>query len=59
MPVQDTRAYVFANASGITIMVRWMASKTPVKVGVTAPGVLVRDGPEILQGALGRIRGDS
>src|SRR3970282_2194644 len=39
-------------ASGITSMERWMASKTPVKLGGTAPGDLVHDAPKILQAAL-------
>lgn len=53
VPVQDTRACAFARASGITSMERWIASKTPVKVGATAPGDLVHDAPKILQAALG------
>jgi len=53
VPVQDTRACAFTKASGITSMERWMASKTPVKVGATAPGDLVHDAPKILQAALG------
>ena len=53
VPVQDNRACVFTKASGITSMERWLAAKTPVKVGATAPGDLVHDGPKILQAALG------
>lgn len=53
VPVQDTRACAFTKASGITSMERWMAAKTPVKVGATAPGDLVHDAPKILQTALG------
>jgi tripartite-type tricarboxylate transporter receptor subunit TctC len=53
VPVQDTRACAFTKASGITSMERWMASKTPVKVGATAPGDLVHDAPKVLQTALG------
>ncbi len=53
VPVQDTRACAFTKASGITSMERWMASKTPVKIGATAPGDLVHDAPKILQAALG------
>ena len=53
VPVQDNRSCVFTKASGITSMERWMAAKTPVKVGATAPGDLVHDGPKILQAALG------
>lgn len=32
-PVKDNRACAFTKASGITSMERWMASKTPVKLG--------------------------
>ena len=53
VPVQDNRSCAFTKASGITSMERWMAAKTPVKVGATAPGDLVHDGPKILQAALG------
>ena len=53
VPVQDNRSCVFTKASGITSMERWMAAKSPVKVGATAPGDLVHDGPKILQAALG------
>jgi len=52
VPVQDTRACALTKASGITSMERWMASKTPVKLGGTAPGDLVHDAPKILQAAL-------
>jgi tripartite-type tricarboxylate transporter receptor subunit TctC len=52
VPVQDTRACALTKASGITSMERWMASKTPVKIGATAPGDLVHDAPKILQAAL-------
>jgi tripartite-type tricarboxylate transporter receptor subunit TctC len=53
VPVQDNRSCAFTKASGITSMERWMAAKSPVKVGATAPGDLVHDGPKILQAALG------
>src|SRR5215208_4304184 len=53
VPVQDNRSCVFTKASGITSMERWMAAKSPVKIGATAPGDLVHDGPKILQAALG------
>lgn len=53
VPVQDTRACALTKASGITSMELWMASKTPVKIGATAPGDLVHDAPKILQAALG------
>ena len=53
VPVQDNRSCAFTKASGITSMERWMASKAPVKIGTTAPGDLVHDGPRVLQAALG------
>ena len=53
VPVQDTRACAFTKQSGITGMEQWMAAKTPVKVGATAPGDLVHDAPKILKAALG------
>lgn len=52
VPVQDTRACALTKASGITSMERWMAAKTPIKIGATAPGDLVHDAPKILQAAL-------
>jgi tripartite-type tricarboxylate transporter receptor subunit TctC len=52
VPVQDTRACALTKASGITSMEQWIASKTPVKIGGTAPGDLVHDAPKILQAAL-------
>ena len=53
VPVQDTRACALAKQSGIGSMEQWMAAKTPVKIGGTAPGDLVYDAPKILQAALG------
>lgn len=53
VPVQDTRACALTKASGITSMELWMAAKTPVKLGATAPGDLVHDAPKILQAAVG------
>lgn len=53
VPVQDTRACALHKTSGITSMERWMAAKTPVKIGGTAPGDLVHDAPKVLQAALG------
>ena len=53
VPVQDTRACALTKASGITSMEQWMAAKTPVKLGATAPGDLVHDAPKVLQAALG------
>ncbi|HWP60031.1 MAG TPA: tripartite tricarboxylate transporter substrate-binding protein [Candidatus Acidoferrales bacterium] len=52
VPVQDTRACALTRASGITSMEQWLAAKTPVKIGATAPGDLVHDAPKILRAAL-------
>ena len=52
VPVQDTRACALTKASGITNMEKWLAAKTPVKIGGTAPGDLVYDAPKILQAAI-------
>ena len=52
VPIQDTRACALTKASGITSMEQWMAAKTPVKIGATAPGDLVHDAPKVLQAAL-------
>lgn len=37
-PGRDDPAFVLTKASGITNIEKWMASKTPVKLGGTAPG---------------------
>ncbi|MEW6671937.1 MAG: tripartite tricarboxylate transporter substrate-binding protein [Thermodesulfobacteriota bacterium] len=47
-------AYAFTKASGITSMEKWMASKTPVKMGGTAPGAYAPDNViRIAKAALG------
>jgi tripartite-type tricarboxylate transporter receptor subunit TctC len=53
VPVKDNPVCVFTKASGITSMEKWMASKTPVKMGGTAPGSNTDDVPKILKAALG------
>jgi tripartite-type tricarboxylate transporter receptor subunit TctC len=53
VPVQDTYAIGLSKASGITTMEKWMASKTPVKIGATDPGGASYDVPKVLQAALG------
>jgi len=53
VPVKDNPVCVFSKASGITSMEKWMASKTPVKMGGTAPGSNTDDVPKILKAALG------
>ena len=52
VPVQDHGVVVFTKASGITSMEAWMASKTPAKIGGTAPGDVTVDVPRILKSAL-------
>jgi len=53
VPVKDNPVCVFSKASGITSMEKWMASKTPAKMGGTAPGSNTDDVPKILKAALG------
>ena len=53
VPVRDTYAIGLTKASGITSMEKWMASKTPVKIGGTGPGSATDDVPAVLQAALG------
>ena len=38
VPLADFNACAFTKASGITSIEKWRASKTPVKLGATAPG---------------------
>ena len=52
VPVKDTGICTFTKASGITSMEQWMTSRTPVKLGGTAPGDATRDIPKILKVAL-------
>ncbi len=53
VPVKDNYAIALTKASGITSMEKWMASKTPVKLGGDAPGSATTDIPHVLQAALG------
>lgn len=53
VPVKDSQVCVLVKASGITSMEKWMVSKTPVKLGGTAPGDTTVDVPKILKAALG------
>lgn len=53
IPAKDHHTCVFMKESGITSLEKWMASKTPVKVGGTGPGATTYDNPKILQAALG------
>jgi tripartite-type tricarboxylate transporter receptor subunit TctC len=53
-PVTDHVVCAMTKASGITSLERWMASKTPVKLGGTAPGASTPDNASrIFKGALG------
>ena len=51
-PVQDNRACAFTKASGITSMEKWMAAKTPVKLGGIGGGA-PDDIARMLKAALG------
>jgi len=53
VPAKDHQTCALMKKSGITSMEKWMASKTPVKVGGTGPGASTYDNPKILQVALG------
>jgi tripartite-type tricarboxylate transporter receptor subunit TctC len=52
VPVQDHPVCVFSKASGITSVEHWMAAKTPLKLGGTAPGSTTDDVPKLLKAAL-------
>jgi tripartite-type tricarboxylate transporter receptor subunit TctC len=51
-PVKDNRACAFTKASGITSMEKWMASKTPVKLGGIGGGA-TDDVPKMLKATIG------
>ena len=53
VPIKDTYCIGLTKASGITSLESWMAAKTPVKIGGTAPGSATDDIPAVLQAALG------
>ena len=51
--VKEDVAYAFTKKSGITSMEKWMASKTPVKMGGVAPGAYAPDNViKVLKAAL-------
>jgi tripartite-type tricarboxylate transporter receptor subunit TctC len=51
---REEAVYAFTKASGITSMEKWMASKTPVKMGGVSPGVYAPDNViRIVKAALG------
>lgn len=47
-PVQINNVCVFTKKSGITSVDKWMASKTPIKIGAEGPGSTTADIPRIL-----------
>jgi tripartite-type tricarboxylate transporter receptor subunit TctC len=51
-PFQDNFMMGFSRASGITSMDRWIAAKTPVKIGGQAPGAANDDIPKLLKTTL-------
>ena len=53
VPIKDTYCIGLTKASGITSLENWMAAKSPVKIGGTAPGSATDDIPAVLQAALG------
>ncbi len=52
-PAQDNYAIGLTKASSITTMDQWFASKTPVKLGGTAPGGASVDIPKLLKATIG------
>lgn len=52
-PQKNTELCGFTKTSGITSVAKWIASKTPVKLGGVAPGSPTDDIPKILEPALG------
>lgn len=53
IPLKESRVCVLTRASGITSTEKWMAAKTPVKLGGTGPGTGLEDGAKILKATLG------
>lgn len=51
-PVIDKAACALTKASGITSMEAWLAAKTPVKLGATAPGTAGYDASRLLEHVL-------
>jgi tripartite-type tricarboxylate transporter receptor subunit TctC len=52
-PVGITSICVMSKSTGITDLNKWMASKTPTKLGATGLGSDLYDFPKVLQAALG------
>src|SRR5688572_23843068 len=53
VPLRDTIVCALTKASGITSVEKWMASKTPVKLGSTGPGASIDNIPRVLHAVLG------
>ena len=53
VPVKDNVVCALRKESGITSAEQWFASKTPVKLGGTAPGSTTDDVPKVLKATLG------
>ena len=53
VPVKDSVACALTKASGITSLEKWMAAKTPVKLGGVAPGSTTDDVQKVLKSAIG------
>jgi len=53
VPVKDNGACVLSKASGVTSLEQWRVSKTPVKLGGSAPGDTATTNAKILKEALG------
>ncbi|HXV81363.1 MAG TPA: hypothetical protein VEG60_15910 [Candidatus Binatia bacterium] len=53
VPVADSGVCALTKASGITSVDKWFASKTPVKIGATAPGSTTDDPPKLVKAAIG------
>ena len=52
--VKEETAFAFSKSSGITNVEKWMASKTPVKMGGVAPGAFAPDNViRVIKAALG------
>ena len=53
VPAQDNYVIGLSKAGGITSMEKWIAAKTPVKLGGIAPGTATSDIPRLLMATLG------
>ena len=53
VPAKSPPVCVLSKASGITTMEKWMAAKTPVKLGGLSPGNTTDDVPKVLKSTIG------